>query len=63
MIKIKEIKDKNVEILGMGGQGIENEKEIVEGGERIIEWEDNKESVEREKSDGIEKGDMRKEEW
>ncbi|UXM95880.1 UDP-N-acetylmuramoyl-L-alanine--D-glutamate ligase [Bartonella sp. HY329] len=63
MIAISSFKGEKVALFGLGGSGIATAKALIAGGSKVIAFDDNVESVERAKQEGITTGDLHFIDW
>lgn len=63
MIAAQSFKDKHVALFGLGGSGIATAQSLMDGGAKVIAWDDNPESVAKAAAAGIATGDLRLIDW
>ena len=45
MNPVTTLKNKNVALFGLGGSGLATAQALVAGGEKVVAWDDNRDSV------------------
>jgi UDP-N-acetylmuramoylalanine--D-glutamate ligase len=63
MIAARSFHGKHLALFGLGGSGIATARALAQGGANVTAWDDNPESVERAKGEGIEVTDLRQVDW
>lgn len=63
MIAATTFNDQKVALFGLGGSGIVTARALVAGGANLVAWDDNPESVQRARDEGIVTGDLREIDW
>ena len=63
MIPATSFRDKKVALFGLGGSGIATARALIEGGAKVLAWDDNPDSVARAEAEGIATGDLRGADW
>lgn len=63
MIPATSFEEKQVAVFGLGGSGIATARALIDGGARVLAWDDNPGSVERAKAEGIPVRDLRDADW
>ncbi|VVT26359.1 UDP-N-acetylmuramoyl-L-alanine--D-glutamate ligase [Rhizobium sp. EC-SD404] len=63
MIAATTFNDQKVALFGLGGSGIVTARALVAGGANLVAWDDNPESVQRARDEGIITGDLREIDW
>jgi len=59
MIRVTSFAQKSVLVVGLGGSGLATAKALVEGGARVLAFDDNAARVESARDEGLESGDLR----
>ena len=63
MIPVTAFKSRKVALFGLGGSGLATARALVEGGADVFAWDDNPDSVEKAKAQGIGTADLRALDW
>jgi len=63
MIAATTFNDQKVALFGLGGSGIVTARALVAGGANLVAWDDNPESVQRARDEGIVTHDLREIDW
>ncbi|MEO4000149.1 UDP-N-acetylmuramoyl-L-alanine--D-glutamate ligase [Mesorhizobium sp. CAU 1732] len=63
MIKVSTFSGRSVGLFGLGGSGIATARALVEGGAIVTAWDDNPDSVERARGEGIPVSDLAQADW
>lgn len=63
MIAARSLAGKQVALFGLGGSGLATARALVDGGAVVLAWDDNPESVEKARSEGIPVADLRTVAW
>jgi len=63
MIAARSFANRSVALFGLGGSGIATARALIEGGAKMIAFDDNPQSVEQAKSAGVPVSDLRKIDW
>ena len=63
MIPVTAFKSHKVALFGLGGSGLATARALVEGGADVFAWDDNPDSVEKAKAQGIGTADLRALDW
>ena len=63
MIPARSLNGKLVALFGLGGSGLATAHALIAGGASVIAWDDNPDSVEKARADGIEVRDLREVDW
>src|SRR5690606_19654298 len=56
-------KDRKVALFGLGGSGLATAKALVAGGAEVVAWDDNPDSVEKARVDGVPVSDLSRVDW
>jgi len=59
MIRVTSFAQKSVLVVGLGGSGLATAKALVEGGARVLAFDDNAARLQAARDDGLETGDLR----
>ena len=63
MIPATSFRDRKVALFGLGGSGVATARALIEGGAKVLAWDDNPDSVARAEAEGIATGDLRGADW
>lgn len=63
MIPASSLAGRQVALFGLGGSGLATAHALVAGGAVVLAWDDNPQSVEKAKAEGIATGDLRGADW
>ena len=63
MIPVSTFKSRKVALFGLGGSGLATARALVAGGADVFAWDDNPDSVEKAKAQGIGTADLRSLDW
>ena len=63
MIPVTTMRGRDVALFGLGGSGMATARALVAGGAAVTAWDDNPDSVQRARADGIGTGDLRDADW
>lgn len=63
MIPVTSFKNQKLALFGLGGSGFATARALVAGGADVIVWDDNPDSVEKARSEGLKAEDLRKLDW
>ncbi|MCM2294211.1 UDP-N-acetylmuramoyl-L-alanine--D-glutamate ligase [Allorhizobium sp. BGMRC 0089] len=63
MIPVTTFKHRRVALFGLGGSGFATAKALVAGGADVVVWDDNPDSVEKARAQGLTAEDLRKLDW
>ncbi|BCH63138.1 UDP-N-acetylmuramoylalanine--D-glutamate ligase [Agrobacterium vitis] len=63
MIPVTSFSDRSVALFGLGGSGLATARALVAGGAAVTVWDDNPDSVEKARAEGLEARDLRQIDW
>ncbi|MGV1823657.1 Mur ligase family protein [Agrobacterium vitis] len=63
MIPVTSFSDRSVALFGLGGSGLATARALVAGGASVTVWDDNPDSVEKARVEGLEARDLRQIDW
>lgn len=63
MIPASTFKDRKVALFGLGGSGLATAKALILGGAEVLAWDDNPDSVEKARAEGVPVGDLSHADW
>ena len=63
MIPVRTFAGRKVALLGLGGSGVATARALAAGGAEVLGWDDNPDSVEKARSEGIAVSDLRQADW
>ncbi|BCH54812.1 UDP-N-acetylmuramoyl-L-alanine--D-glutamate ligase [Agrobacterium vitis] len=63
MIPVSSFSDRSVALFGLGGSGLATARALVAGGAAVTVWDDNPDSVEKARAEGLEARDLRQIDW
>ncbi|WP_429923673.1 UDP-N-acetylmuramoyl-L-alanine--D-glutamate ligase [Agrobacterium vitis] len=63
MIPVTSFSDRSVALFGLGGSGLATAHALVAGGAAVTVWDDNPDSVEKARAEGLEARDLRQIDW
>ncbi|MFU0503085.1 UDP-N-acetylmuramoyl-L-alanine--D-glutamate ligase [Pseudaminobacter sp. NGMCC 1.201702] len=63
MVPARSLSGRHVALFGLGDSGIATARALIEGGAKVLAWDDNPESVANAETHGIATGDLRQADW